>query len=51
MLVILKMEPPTPYTELVRKMDMETDDQNLKQEFFFLRYTLTELVSFGASDR
>ena len=44
MATIRKMEPPTPYAELVAKIDMETDDTNLKQEFFLLRYTLTEVV-------
>jgi hypothetical protein len=44
MTAIRKMEPPTPYAELVAKIDMETDDTNLKQEFFLLRYTLTEVV-------
>lgn len=39
-----KMEPPTPYEQLAAKMDTETDDMNLKQEFFLLRYTLTEVV-------
>jgi hypothetical protein len=44
MATIRKMEPPIPYEQLVAKMDIETDDMKLKEEFFLLRYTLAEVV-------